>query len=535
MISDLGVGVKGRGTFAIISAMERNDTIAAVATAQGRGGVAIVRVSGPDAFVVAERLTGRRPQPRRVSLESIRVSLGSDRVSLGSDRVNLGSDRVELGSNRVELGSMSLSPTDSKTTLNDFNSTPDDSKSTLRDPNAPLRDSNVTLIDTAVVIAFKSPHSYTGEDVVEFQCHGGAVAPRRVLEACFAAGARLARRGEFTERAFLNGKLTYEQAEGVLDLVNAKTDRAADAALAGLAGARRAEMRAIYEELLALSSAVEHALDVSEEELPDGFTENLLAGVASVDARLECARRRLREGKILREGALVVIAGAPNAGKSSLMNALLGERRAIVSDVPGTTRDSIEEWLDVGGWPVRLVDTAGLRETDDAIEGEGVERARELVARADVVVRLTPAGEPFDSRLSAVDCRGPTVIDVLSKCDLSSDLQPSTFQPSTFNLSSPIPVSSKTGEGLDALRGAIAAELARRADEGRADSAGEGFSGGDAAALARARAALAAPSRDIVLLANALRGAAGALGEATGAEYSADLLDALFSRFCVGK
>ena len=513
MISDLGVGVKGRGTFAIISAMERNDTIAAVATAQGRGGVAIVRVSGPDAFVVAERLTGRRPQPRRVSLESIRVSLGSDRVELGSDR--------------VELGSKSLSPTDSKTTLNDFNSTPDDSKSTLRDPNAPLRDSNVTLIDTAVVIAFKSPHSYTGEDVVEFQCHGGAVAPRRVLEACFAAGARLARRGEFTERAFLNGKLTYEQAEGVLDLVNAKTDRAADAALAGLAGARRAEMRAIYEELLALSSAVEHALDVSEEELPDGFTENLLAGVASVDARLECARRRLREGKILREGALVVIAGAPNAGKSSLMNALLGERRAIVSDVPGTTRDSIEEWLDVGGWPVRLVDTAGLRETDDAIEGEGVERARELVARADVVVRLTPAGEPFDSRLSAVDGRGPSVIDVLSKCDLEARGEGAAWG---------VRVSAKTGEGLDALRGAIAAELARRADEGRADSSSVGgFAGGDAEAVAKARAALAAPSRDLVLLANSLRAAAGALGEAIGAEYSADLIDALFSRFCVGK
>ena len=490
--------------------MERNDTIAAVATAQGRGGVAIVRVSGPDAFVVAERLTGRRPQPRRVSLESIRVSLGSD--------------RVDLGSNRVELGSMSLSPTDSKTTLNDFNSTPDDPKMTLRDPN-------VTIIDTAVVIAFKSPHSYTGEDVVEFQCHGGAVAPRRVLEACFAAGARLARRGEFTERAFLNGKLTYEQAEGVLDLVNAKTDRAADAALAGLAGARRAEMRAIYEELLALSSAVEHALDVSEEELPDGFTENLLAGVASVDARLECARRRLREGKILREGALVVIAGAPNAGKSSLMNALLGERRAIVSDVPGTTRDSIEEWLDVGGWPVRLVDTAGLRETDDAIEGEGVERARELVARADVVIRLTPA--PLASLLPLATSHSGAaegfVIDVISKCDL--DVRDERGERDAAGLR----VSSKTGEGLDALRGAIAAELARRADEGRADSAGEGFSGGDAEAVAKARAALAAPSRDLVLLANALRGAAVALGEATGAEYSADLIDALFSRFCVGK
>ena len=478
--------------------MERNDTIAAVATAQGRGGVAIVRVSGPDAFVVAERLTGRRPQPRAVAFAEV------------------------------------------------------------RDPRAATR-----ILDTAVVIAFKSPHSYTGEDVVEFQCHGGAVAPRRVLEACFAAGARLARRGEFTERAFLNGKLTYEQAEGVLDLVNAKTDRAADAALAGLAGARRAEMRAIYEELLALSSAVEHALDVSEEELPDGFTENLLAGVASVDARLESARRRLREGKILREGALVVIAGAPNAGKSSLMNALLGERRAIVSDVPGTTRDSIEEWLDVGGWPVRLVDTAGLRETDDAIEGEGVERARELVARADVVVRLFPrrgdgglevwkfgsledkTSKPLNLQTSKLPTLQPSnlpsVIDVISKCDLYSNIQPPTLQTSNpptlqpSKLPSPIPVSSKTGEGLDALRGAIAAELARRADEGRADSAGEGFSGGDAAALARARAALAAPSRDLVLLANALRGAAGALGEATGAEYSADLLDALFSRFCVGK
>lgn len=462
--------------------MERNDTIAAIATAQGRGGVAIVRVSGPDAFDVAERLTGGRPRPRAVALAEV------------------------------------------------------------REPRIAGREPR--LLDTAVVIAFRAPHSYTGEDVVEFQCHGGAVAPRRVLEACFAAGARLARRGEFTERAFLNGKLTYEQAEGVLDIVNAKTDRAADAALAGLAGARRAEMRAIYEELLALSSTVEHALDVSEEELPDGFAERLLAGVASVDARLESALRRLREGKILREGALVVIAGAPNAGKSSLMNALLGERRAIVSDVPGTTRDSIEEWLDVGGWPVRLVDTAGLRETDDAIEGEGVERARELVARADVVVRLFPRrgdGGLEDKALNLQTTKLPSVIDVISKCDLYSNIQsptiqtsnPPTLQPS--KLPSPIPVSSKTGEGLDALRGAIAAELARRADEGRADSAGEGFSGGDAAALARARAALAAPSRDLVLLANALRGAAGTLGEATGAEYSADLLDALFSRFCVGK
>ncbi len=455
------------------------DTIAAVATAPGRGGVAIVRVSGPDALDVAERLTGRVPQPRIACFASI------------------------------------------------------------RDPRSASHEAR--LLDNAVVIAFQSPHSYTGEDVVEFQCHGGAVAPRRVLEACFAAGARLARRGEFTERAFLNGKITYEQAEGVLDLVNAKTDRAADAALAGLGGARRKEMRAIYDEMLALSSTVEHALDVSEEELPEGFAEELRAGAESVDARLKSVLRRFREGKILREGALVVIAGPPNAGKSSLMNALLGESRAIVSDVPGTTRDSIEEWLDVGGWPVRLVDTAGLRETDDAIEGEGVARARELMARADVVIRLIPAplATPVSLSPLATSCgaaAGGIVIDVISKCDLGARDERGERDVGGLQ------VSSVTGEGLDALRGAIAAELARRADESRTDSAGGDRVEGDAAALAEARAALAAvlsgdspPLSDLVLLANALRLATETLGAAIGAEYSSDLLDSLFSRFCVGK
>lgn len=467
------------------------DTIAAVATAPGRGGVAIVRVSGPDAFVVAERLTGRRPRPQAVALSEVH-----------------------------------------------------EPRATNHEPRL--------LLDTAVVLAFEGPRSYTGEDVVEFQCHGGSVTPRRVLEACFAAGARLARRGEFTERAFLNGRLTYEQAEGVLDLVNAKTDRAADAALQGLAGARRAEMRAVYDELVALSSTSEHALDVSEEELPEGFVASLESGVASVAARLESALRRAREGRILRDGALVVIAGPPNAGKSSLMNALLGEDRAIVSDAPGTTRDSIEEWLDVGGWPVRLVDTAGLRDTSDAVEGEGVARARSLARQADVVVRLTPAdgerlkverlnvegqggAEPFDSRLSTVGSRGPSVIDVISKCDLASNLQPSTFQPSTFNLPTPIPVSSKTGEGLDALRGAIAAELARRAEGGREDGP-EGDC--DAAAVAETLALLrpcGGLAGDLVLVANRVRAASERLGAAVGAEYSSDLLDSLFSRFCVGK
>ena len=480
----------------------------------------MIRVSGPEAFQVAERLTGRAPKPRRVSLESIRVGLES------------------------------------------------------------VRDPTPTLIDTAVVLGFKAPHSYTGEDVVEFQCHGGSVTPRRVLEACLVSGARLAHRGEFTERAFLNGRLSYEEAESVLDLVDAKTDRAADAALRGVSGECRRATREIYDALVDISSTAERALDVSEEELPGGFCDGLVASIAAISARLDEAIRRAKEGKILRDGALVVIAGPPNAGKSSLLNALLGERRAIVSATPGTTRDSIEEWLDIDGWPVRLVDTAGLRETDDDIEGEGVARARDLMKKADIVLHLTPA----DGNPAGGTCGTGAVIEVLSKCDLIANSEDygsryhsavsrstiATQEESTghgfrtqsggagmhrsaaegrFGVAEPagrasvcagtttigvIPVSAKTGEGLDALRGAIAAELERKAAEpGDTDSA----LGRDASALVEARALLAPtpPLPDLVLLANRVRAAAGRLGEAIGATYSADLLDALFSRFCVGK
>ena len=441
--------------------MSLGDTIAAVATAPGRGGVAVIRVSGPEAFQVAERLTGRAPRAGRISLDHYRL--------------------------------------------------------------------DGHLLDYGVTLAFKGPHSYTGEDVIEFQCHGGSVTPRRVLEACLASGARLAHRGEFTERAFLNGRLSYEEAESVLDLVDAKTDRGADAALRGLTGESRRETQDIYKALVDLSSTVEHALDVSEEELPDGFCAGIASSVAAIAARLDAAIRRAKEGKILRDGALVVIAGPPNAGKSSLLNALLGESRAIVSATPGTTRDSIEEWLDIGGWPVRLVDTAGLRETADAIEGEGVARARDLMERADIVLNLTPAdGDPAGGTYET----GGTVvvIEVFSKCDLFGS---SASRPA-------LPVSAKTGEGLDALRGAIAAELERKAAE---PSGANSALACDAAALVEARALLAPtppvgtkdPLPDLVLLANRVRAASGRLGEAIGATYSADMLDALFSRFCVGK
>ena len=422
-----------------------SETIAAIATAPGRGGVAVVRVSGPEAFAVAERLTGSAPEAGRIALRRVRGEGGG-------------------------------------------------------------------VIDDAVVLAFRAPRSYTGEDVVEFQCHGGTVTPRRVLEACFAAGARLARRGEFTERALLSGKLDIEQAEAVLDLVDAKTDRAADMALAGLAGERRRVVRGLYDAVLELSVELEHALDVDEGELPADFAAETSRRMSELRERIAGEMRRLKARRIMRDGAVVVLAGPPNAGKSALMNAMLGESRVLVSDTPGTTRDTVEAWLDIGGWPVRLVDTAGLRETVDEVEAEGVRRAAEQVAKADVVIALAPLAAPVAD--------GAQVVRVHAKCDLGRG--------------EGLNVSATTGEGLGELARAVVAALEAKCRLA-ADAEG-GAAEADVSALEAARRALSeADGRDPVLAANAVRTAAERIGERIGAAYSADMLENLFSRFCVGK
>ncbi|MBP3405305.1 MAG: tRNA uridine-5-carboxymethylaminomethyl(34) synthesis GTPase MnmE [Kiritimatiellae bacterium] len=427
--------------------MSSSDTIAAVATAPGRGGVAVVRVSGSDAWAVARKVAGREIVPS-------------------------------------DAGRFFFSE--------------------FRDPSG-------TVVDSGLVLVFKAPASYTGENVIEFQGHGGSVAPRRVLEACFAAGTRLARRGEFTERAFLNGKLDLSAAEAVIDLVDARTDRAADEAQSRLRGVLSDRYESLYRDAIECSSRMEHLLDVDEGEIPEGTMESYSGDLLNLKSRISKLLSTAREGKILRDGALVVLAGSPNAGKSSLMNALLGENRAIVSDVAGTTRDSIEEGLDIDGWPIRIVDTAGLRATDDAIEAEGVVRAEELMAKADIVV--------------ALDCDIPGAIPVHAKCDLDQ---------ADFHDSGAIRVSAKTGEGLQSLKDAIAGklrELSARASEDVADVTAR-----QTDLLAKALAALEGtdPS-DPVLAANALRVAAQSIGEIIGKTYSEDLLDSLFSRFCVGK
>ena len=426
--------------------MSASDTIAAIATAPGRGGVAVVRVSGPDAWEVARKVSGR-----------------------------------------------SISASDAG-----------------RFFHCDFRDSRGNVADSGLLLVFKAPASYTGDDVVEFQGHGGSIAPRRVLEACFAAGARLARRGEFTERAFLNGKLDLSAAEAVIDLVDARTGRAADDAQARLRGALSERYESLYLDAIEASSKMEHLLDVDEGEIPDGTVESYLSDIESLKGRIKVLLDTAHEGRLLRDGALVVLAGAPNAGKSSLMNALLEEHRAIVSDVAGTTRDSIEEGLDVDGWPVRLVDTAGLRATDDAIEAEGVVRAEELMSKADIVI--------------ALDCDVPGAIRVHAKCDLDGARSESPV----------LSISSKTGEGLAELRRLISARLTELFSGVSEETADVTVRHADL--LGKALASLeCADVHDFVLAANALRRAAQHIGEIVGKTYSDDLLDALFSRFCVGK
>jgi len=442
------------------------DLIAAVATAPGRGGIGVVRLSGPELASVSLRLTGTSPQPRVATL-------------------------------------------------------------------ARFLDVTGVEIDEGIVLYFPAPHSYTGEDVLELQGHGGPVVMQLLLRRCLELGARLAEPGEFTRRAYLNDKLDLAQAEAVADLIEASTAAAARSAVRSLSGEFSRAVHELVDRLIALRILVEAALDFPEEEidfLRQSDTASQLAGLTGdVDKLLGGAR----QGSLLRNGLHVVIAGQPNVGKSSLLNRLTGEERAIVTAVPGTTRDALRETIQVHGIPLHIVDTAGLRETADEIEQLGIARSWNEIEGADVVLHLldarvgmTPADQAIAARMPA----GVELIILFNKCDLVN--HPFNCEESAGRVT--LWVSAKTGEGM----GAIEKELLRVA--GWQAGAEDVFLARERhlTALEKTRmhlqAALTQPDH-LELYAEELRLAQEALGGITGEFIPDDLLGEIFSRFCIGK
>jgi tRNA modification GTPase len=410
----------------------------------------------------------------------------------------------------------------------------------------PFRTVGGEVLDEGLALFFPSPHSYTGEDVLELQGHGGPAVLRRVLEDCLARGAdiglRLARPGEFTQRAFLNGRLDLAQAEAVADLIEASSAAAARSAMASLSGAFSAEVDALSERIVKLRMLVEATLDFPEEEID--FLEKYQAPVRlqAVMDSLEGVLRTARQGRVLRDGLHVVLAGQPNVGKSSLLNALAGDDVAIVTPIAGTTRDRVVQQIHIEGVPLHIVDTAGLRETEDAVERIGIERSWAEIARAQVIIHLQDARQPDDPLDAEIVRRLPAGVPVLrvwNKVDLPGGRAGKGTEPQAADAGdAPVLISAQTGEGLDALRarllriagwtpGAESPWLARERHVRALEEARDHL---------RLAAGHAAHGDQILdLFAEELRLAHEALCEITGQFSSDDLLGEIFSSFCIGK
>ncbi len=448
------------------------DTIAAIATGQVISAIGIIRVSGPEALPVLDRV--------------FRPLRGSAPMSQRPDR-------------RLVLGQL-LSP-------------------------------EGAVLDQCLATVSRGPNSYTGEDTAELQCHGSPVVLRLGLESLFAAGARQARAGEFTRRAFLNGRMDLTQAEAVIDLIDAETARAAENAAAQLDGAVSRKTDGIYDSLSAICSHYHAVLDYPDEDIEPFQLEGYEATLAEAQNGLEKLLATFRRGNVLKNGVPCVILGRPNVGKSSLMNALLGYARAIVTAVPGTTRDTIEEKTVLGGVLLRLLDTAGIRDTADPIEREGVTRARSAAQAAELVLAVLDGSQPLteeDEAVLAAAQAAPKHIVIRNKADL----------PAAWDMAEAVSLSALTGDGLDALEAAAAALFA----EGEPIPAGEVLTNprqADAVGRAleyirAAREAMAAGiTPDAVL--TEVEGAMGALGELTGRTVREDITNGIFARFCVGK
>ena len=399
-------------------------------------------------------------------------------------------------------------------------------------------------IDAGIALYFPEPHSFTGEDVLELQGHGGPVILDQLVRRAVELGARLARPGEFTERAYLNGKIDLAQAEAVADLIDAGSAQAARAAMRSLQGEFSREVHELVEAMTALRVYVEAAIDFPDEDVEFLASPEVTARIADIEARFRRIERAAGQGRLLRDGLNVVIAGRPNAGKSSLLNSLAGYDAAIVTPIPGTTRDVLRERIHVDGLPVHVIDTAGLRDTDDVVEGEGVRRARSEIARADLVLYVidsaaAPAPAELAAELAALPEKVP-VLQIWNKVDLLPEGSDPALSPKGDRAGSDpssISVSATTGFGLDALRERIKAQAGYEHAGGGAWSARARHLD----ALRRARENMTRSMAGLEslsafeLVAEELRLAQRALGEITGEVTSDELLGRIFSSFCIGK
>lgn len=441
------------------------DTIAAIATAQGRGGVGVIRVSGRDVEALTCGILGKLPAARRASYSN-------------------------------------------------------------------FLDANSDILDQGIALYFPAPHSYTGEHVLELQGHGGPAVLQMLLQRCLDLGARLAQPGEFTRRAFLNGKLDLAQAESVADLIDANTSEAARSAMRSLRGEFSAAVHKLVDELIHLRMLVEAMLDFPEEEVAADDIERRDMLLNNLQLSLQQTLDTAKQGSLLREGAHVVIAGQPNVGKSSLLNRLAGEELALVSAIPGTTRDVIRQAIQIRGVPLHIMDTAGLRESRDEVESMGIALTHQTLRRADLILLLLDASQGMTAQDEAIVEGLPADIPrllVLNKTDL---LQGKTFDSRAGGAF--VGVSAKTGEGIEELRGKLLEAVGWRAQESGTFMARERHLRSLSLAqthLTQARTVLTSAE----LFAEELRLAQRALNEITGEFTSDDLLGEIFSRFCIGK
>lgn len=463
--------------------MYLSDTIAAIATPPGIGGVGIIRVSGSEAFSIVNRLF-------------------------------------------TSQGTLDLRKRPNKTIQYGY----------IIDPDT----SDRHIIDEVLLLLMKGPHSYTAEDVIEIQCHGGMVSVRSILQLLLVNGVRLAEPGEFTKRAFLNGRIDLTQAEAIIDIIDAKTEDSLSLAVQQLDGTVSTYIHEVREQLMAMIARLEVTIDYPEEDIEEVTLEEVRDGLLPIMKDMDDLLATAQTGRLIRDGIMAVIVGRPNAGKSSLLNALLRENRAIVTDIPGTTRDSIEEYMNVEGIPLRLIDTAGLRHTEDTIEAMGVQKAKDYMQQADMILCVIDGSTPLTAEeidiLQSVS--GKQTIVLINKSDVAQVVTDHDInQIGTYTAIETI--SAKAGDGTRILNrwvkelvygGQVAHHQQAVLSNVRHISLMESAKSQLLEAMASIDSAM-----PVDLVVTDIRGAWEALGDITGDTIRESLVDELFSRFCLGK